>query len=237
MHIASVEHIAMTTGGSLSVAVGDGLFASIRETFRVFVQKAGMKLVAAAGKVTVQASSDEVEIIAQKVLSLISESDWVNIRGRKGIRLHGAEFMLEIGDKVQFFTPSPTLFHGNLETKGPNNQPQPQPKSVATVPGKSALRVALLAQGGLPGEAGVPYTLYKGDVVVEQSITDEDGCIAIVHEEGTTAYRIELPNGADFELKVHPCLAEEGVAEYREHSLANQGWRALDSTEDGRDHS
>jgi type VI secretion system secreted protein VgrG len=237
MHIASAEHTAMTTGRSLSIAAGDGFFASIRETFRVFVQKAGMKLVAAAGKVTIQANSDDVEIIAQKVLTLISESDWVNIRGRKGVRLHGAESMLEIGERVQFFTTSPTLFHGNLETKGPKNQPQPEPRSVEAVPGKGQLRLALLAQGGQQGEAGVPYRLYKGGVMVEQSITDDEGCIPIVHEEGTTAYRLELPNGTDFEVKVHPRLAVEGETQHREHSLSNQGMRALDSSEDGRDHS
>lgn len=235
-HIASAEHTALTTGRNLSIAVGDGLFASIRETFRVFVHKAGMKLVAAAGKVTVQARSDEVEIIAQKALSLISEADWVNIRGRKGVRLHGADCMLEISDKVQFFTSSPTLFHGNLETKGPKNQPQPEPTPNAAAPEKGALRIALQTHPGMPGEAGVPYTLYKGGAMVDQSITDEDGCILIAHDDGTQAYRVELPNGSDFELKVHPRLAVDGDAQHREHSLANQGMRALDGTDGGRDH-
>ncbi|WP_295990253.1 type VI secretion system Vgr family protein [Rugamonas sp.] len=123
-HIASDEHTALTTGRSLSVATGDGFFASIGEALRVFVHKAGMKLVAASGKVTIAAQSDEIEAIANKVLSLISETDWVDIRGRKGVRLHGANCMLEISDKVQFFTSMPTLFHGNLETLAPQNRPQ-----------------------------------------------------------------------------------------------------------------
>jgi type VI secretion system secreted protein VgrG len=57
-----------------------------------------------------------VEIIANKVLALLSESDWVTIRGKKGVRLQGANHMLEISDQTQFFTSSPVLFHGNLET-------------------------------------------------------------------------------------------------------------------------
>jgi type VI secretion system secreted protein VgrG len=64
----------------------------------------------------VQAQSDNVEVIANKVLELLSETDWVNVRGKKGVRLHGVNNMLEIGDKVQFFTTAPVLFHGNLET-------------------------------------------------------------------------------------------------------------------------
>lgn len=115
-HISSGAHTAMTTGRDLSIATGDSLFASVRKTFRLFVHKAGMKLIAAAGKVTIQAQSDDIEIIAKKVISMMSETDWVEIRGKKGVRLHGADHMLEISDKVQFFTSSPVLFHGNLET-------------------------------------------------------------------------------------------------------------------------
>jgi type VI secretion system secreted protein VgrG len=115
-HIASGRHSAITSGKSLSIASADGLFASVGKTFRLFVHKAGMKLIAAAGKVSVQAQSDDVEIIANKVLELLSETDWVNVRGKKGVRLHGVNNMVEIGEKVQFFTSSPVLFHGNLET-------------------------------------------------------------------------------------------------------------------------
>jgi type VI secretion system secreted protein VgrG len=115
-HIASSRHTAITSGKSLSIASVDGLFASIGKTFRLFVHKAGMKLIAAGGKVSVQAQEDDVEIIANKVLALLSESDWVNIRGKKGVRLHGANHMLEISDQTQFFTSAPVLFHGNLET-------------------------------------------------------------------------------------------------------------------------
>ena len=40
----------------------------------------------------------------------------MTIRGKKGVRLQGGNNMLEVGESVQFFTASPVLFHGNLET-------------------------------------------------------------------------------------------------------------------------
>jgi type VI secretion system secreted protein VgrG len=83
-----------------------------------------MKLIAAAGKVQIQSQSDDLEVIAHKVLALLSESDWVDIRGKKGVRLHGANGMLEVSDQTQFFTPSPVLFHGNLETLPPKSVSQ-----------------------------------------------------------------------------------------------------------------
>jgi type VI secretion system secreted protein VgrG len=119
LHLASAAQTAMTSSKNMSLATGGGLFASVADTFRLFVHKAGMKLIAASGKVTVQAQRDEMELLANKVLALISETDWVDIKGKKGVRLHGNNCMIEIGEKVQVFSSSPTLFYGNLETLAP----------------------------------------------------------------------------------------------------------------------
>ncbi|WP_449406023.1 DUF2345 domain-containing protein [Massilia phosphatilytica] len=128
-HMFSEQHIALTAKRDISFVAGDSFFASIKQTFRLFAEKAGMKLIAAAGKITVQAKQDEIELIAAKVMSIISNEDWINLKSKKGIRLHGAGSVLEISDKVQFFTTSPTLFHGNLETLAPAAPPNSDPTS------------------------------------------------------------------------------------------------------------
>jgi type VI secretion system secreted protein VgrG len=184
-HIASDEHTALTTGRNLSIAAGDSLLASISHTFRLFVHKAGMKLIAAAGKVSISAQSDDIELVANKVLTLISQSDWVDIRGKKGVRLHGGDHMLEIGDKVQFFTSSPVLFHGNLETLAPKSVPQKEdPIRSAPTPEQLYYTLQSHAESGRP-HASVPYTLFKGGAKVEEGLTDEFGRIAIEHADGT----------------------------------------------------
>jgi type VI secretion system secreted protein VgrG len=232
-HITSAEHIALTAGGSISLAGGDGLFASIRQTIRLFVHKAGIKLVAAAGKVSVQARSDDVDVIANKVLRLISEADWVDIRGKQGVRLHGANCMIEISEKVQVFTSSPTLFHGNLEMLAPKNRPQPAPQPAAE-PTDDELHQTLQAHPGGGQYANVPYTLYKGDAKIEDGITDEHGRILIDHEDGTPEYHVVLGAGECFALKVSPRFADHGKDVHEEQRLSNAGWRALDTTTDGR---
>lgn len=230
-HFASAEHTAMTTGRNLALAAGDSLFASIGQTLRVFVHKAGMKLIAAAGKISIHAQTDNVDVIANKVLALISEADWVDIRGKKGVRLHGVNNMLEIGEKVQFFTAAPVLFHGNLETLAPKNKPQPDPP-VPAAPGKDKLHYTLQshAAGGMP-HVSVPYTLFKGDAKVEDGLTDAFGRIAIDHTPGTAAYKVLLANGEAFALQVHAKLADD------EHVASNRARRALDDTAEGRKHS
>ena len=231
-HIASAAHTALTSGRDLSMAAGGGLFASIGAALRLFVHKAGMKLIAAAGPVQIAAQTDAVEIVANKVLELISQADWVTIRGRKGVRLHGADCMLEIGDKVQFFTPSPALFHGNLETLAPKNRPQPEPEpAVAPVEGQLQHTILAHAEGG--PYALVPYTLYQGDAEVEQGLTDESGRIRIAHQDGTPRYRVVLGNGEEFVLQASACF-DAGAAADGEQQLSNRGLRALDDSTDGR---
>lgn len=242
-HIASGEHTALTTGRNLSIATGESVYASIRQTFRLFVHKAGMKLVAAAGKITVQAREDEVQIIANKVLSLISESDWIDLKGKKGIRLHGSDAMVEITDRMQVFAAKPARFHGNLETLAPQNRPHPssehkinivEPKT-PDVPKQLLFSLQTHPINGRPF-ANVPYSLFKGETKVRDGITDDMGLIAVEHEAGPADYRVELPNGEIYALAAVPQPAPAKTPNHREQALSNIGSRAIDGSTDSREH-
>jgi type VI secretion system secreted protein VgrG len=193
-HIASSRHTAITSGKSLSIASVDGLFASIGKTFRLFVHKAGMKLIAAAGKVSVQAQDDDVEIIANKVLRLLSESDWVDIRGKKGIRLHGGSHMVEISDQTQFFTSSPVLFHGNLETLAPKTVSQAFNEKPTGY--HFDQEVNFIQNDGKPAK-DTSYELVRDDDTLTGGKTDANGSTGLQKAAGMDSYTIrwkgELP--------------------------------------------
>ena len=243
-HIASGEHTALTAGRSLSIATGESVFASIKQTFRLFVHKAGMKLVAAAGKITVQAHEDEIQIIANKVLSLISQSDWIDLKGKKGVRLHGSECMVEITDRMQVFAPKPALFHGNLETLAPQNRPHPSSEHKIDItdpkgpdePKQLVFTLQTHPENGRPF-ANVPYTLYKNGSAVDEGITDDLGRIAIEHTSGAPGYTVELANGEKFELTTWKKFDPQDKTLYSEQTLSSQGARALDGSTEGRTHS
>ncbi|WP_058048671.1 type VI secretion system Vgr family protein [Janthinobacterium sp. Ant5-2-1] len=192
VHVAASEHVALTSSKHISLVSGDSMFASIAKTFSLFVHKAGMKLIAASGKVTIEAHSDEVEILAQKVLSLISEADWVNIKGKKGVRLHGANHMLEISDKVQFFTSSPVLFNGNLETLAPKSVSQ----EFNERPHSSFDQEVLLVNADDTPAVGVAFEILRDDGNMAGK-SAEDGSTQLQKSTGMDSYIIrykgELP--------------------------------------------
>ncbi|MEC5159445.1 MULTISPECIES: type VI secretion system Vgr family protein [unclassified Janthinobacterium] len=232
-HIASDQHTAITTGKHFSVATGDSFFASVSQTFRLFVHKAGMKLIAASGKVSIQAQSDEIDIIAKKVLALISEQDWVEIRGKLGVRFSGGTDTLEISDTSQFFTRKPVLFHGNLETLPSRTAPPPPdvlPEVLATAPKPGHLQHTLQSHTDGKRYAHVPYALYKDGAKVEDGLTDEFGRILVEHQTGTPRYTVKLPNGEEIALNANANLASA------DESQSNVGMRALHDTPESRHH-
>ena len=197
-HISSDQHTAITTGGNLSIATGESLFASIKQTFRLFVQKAGMKLIAAAGPVTIQAQQADVEVIARKVMSLISQTDWIELKGKKGIRLHGAESMLEISDVVQFLTPKPVLFRGNLETLAPSGRPHPNYNARASdIPpraahGKFDERFRLVGKDGETPMAHRRYRVTAEDGQRWEGITNAEGLTDRIYTVSEQKLSVEI---------------------------------------------
>jgi type VI secretion system secreted protein VgrG len=86
-HIASAEHTAITTGKSLSIASGDSLNASIARTFRLFVHNAGMKMIAAAGDIDMQALSDSIKLLSQ--LDITLDANRITITAEQEVVING----------------------------------------------------------------------------------------------------------------------------------------------------
>ncbi|UVW28003.1 type VI secretion system Vgr family protein [Massilia sp. H6] len=86
-HIASDRHTALTTGKSLSLVAGKHFFASIRQSFRLFVQKAGMKMVAAAGDIDIQALTDNIKLLAK--LDITQTANRITISAKEEVVING----------------------------------------------------------------------------------------------------------------------------------------------------
>jgi uncharacterized protein (DUF2345 family) len=130
-HLTGGQHVAVTAGQNMSIAAGKSLFTSVSEKFSLFVHRMGLKLIAASGKVQVQAQNDELELLAKKVVAIISTTDWVNITAKQGIRLTAGNSQLEVSAKgIVGFTPGENKIHaGSHDTVGPESVPAQFPGS------------------------------------------------------------------------------------------------------------
>lgn len=130
-HLAGGQHVAVTAGDSVSIAAGKSLLASVSDRFSLFVHKMGMKLIAASGKVQVHAENDELELLAKKVVAIISTTDWINITAKQGIRLTAGNSQLEVSAKgIVGYTPGENKIHaGSHDTVGPQSVPAQFPGS------------------------------------------------------------------------------------------------------------
>ncbi|MGH8782358.1 type VI secretion system Vgr family protein [Paraburkholderia sp.] len=112
-HVAADQHINLVSGQSTHIATGKSLVASIGQKLSLFVQNAGMKLFAAKGKVQVQAHADNVEVIAQKSLLLMSATEQVQAAAKQEILLTSGGAYIRIKDgNIEIHAP------GKIDVKG-----------------------------------------------------------------------------------------------------------------------
>jgi type VI secretion system secreted protein VgrG len=68
--LAAHSHIDMVSGQSTQISTGNKFLLRATEQISFFVHKLGMKLIAASGKITIQAQNDNVEITAAKLFDM-----------------------------------------------------------------------------------------------------------------------------------------------------------------------
>ncbi|MFZ6727005.1 type VI secretion system Vgr family protein [Undibacterium sp. MH2W] len=84
-HINSGQHIALTSTQHTSIATGRRMIVSAIQGTRMFTQLGGMKYIAAAGKIDLQAQSDAMTLLALKEIQITSENGEIVIRSKKRI--------------------------------------------------------------------------------------------------------------------------------------------------------
>lgn len=81
-HVHSGEETTLSSGTDTVIATGKSLLVSVAEKISLFAFKAGLKLFAAKGKVEIQAQSDDLDIIAEKVLRILSTTGRLELSGK-----------------------------------------------------------------------------------------------------------------------------------------------------------
>ena len=137
-HIASDANLALTTGRHVGIAAGGSFFASIANSFSLFVHQLGIKLMAASGKVHIEAQSDDIEIVAKKGIGITSTTDYITLQAKKGITLNGGGTQLVVSaEGIVGYTNGKFLVHAaSHATSGPQAKESGFPPFPQSGPGQ-----------------------------------------------------------------------------------------------------
>lgn len=235
-HQASAGHHALTAHSHVSIGSGKSLLASAGQAIRMFAYNAGMRLVAAAGDIEIQALRHSIEVIAR--LDIRQEARRITITARDEVVINGGTSYTRWsqGGIVSGTNALWRVHAASHSLVGADNKPGPKPLEPATLEelkSRQSLAFTLLSHpaGGRPF-ADEPYTLYKDGAKVEDGVTDSHGRLVIKdHPPGAGNYLVRLSNGHEIELPVKEAL------DALDDQLAAQGFRAAqDDTDDRQRH-
>jgi type VI secretion system secreted protein VgrG len=163
-HIASDLNTAITTGKSVSIAAGDGFFASVRQAFRLFVQNAGIKMIAAAGDIDVQALSNSIKVLAK--LNITQSANRITITAKEEVVINGGGSYAKFsGSSIELGTTGNFIVHA-----AKHSLPGPQNISVDTT-------LAAARFGSSIASERILRELVASKTWVEFTLVDQDGPI------------------------------------------------------------
>ncbi|KVQ54823.1 type VI secretion protein Vgr [Burkholderia territorii] len=123
MQLASRMQMFVTAGDGLDIGVMKRIAVAAGEAISLFAARLGIRILAAKGKVQVQAQSDTMELMSMQDMTASSSDGEVIITGRKGVTLgDGAGAYIKLaGGKIILGSPAGEIeLKGNLKVDDPD---------------------------------------------------------------------------------------------------------------------
>ncbi len=107
------EHMQWTTQSDLHLAAAHTAASVAANAINLFTHAGGIQAIAANGPVTLQANTDQLEIVADKAVTIVSVNDAIHINAKEKIALMAGETSITLeGGNITFACP------GNFTVKG-----------------------------------------------------------------------------------------------------------------------
>ncbi|KWK65796.1 DUF2345 domain-containing protein, partial [Burkholderia ubonensis] len=160
-HVAADQHVNLVSGQSTHIASGKSLVASVKQKLSLFVQNAGIKLFAAKGDVEIQAQNDNIEMIAQKTVKLLSATATLEGVAKQEVLLTSGGAYIRIKDgNIEIHAP------GKVDVKGGEHAfsgPTSLHKTFKMEGKKADMRIRYVdADGNVPHGEPIKFTAEDG---------------------------------------------------------------------------
>ncbi|MFB4205187.1 hypothetical protein KBTX_01148 [wastewater metagenome] len=192
-HLHSGEHLTVSTGEDVNIAAGRSLLASIADRLSLFVHRAGMKLIAAGGRVDIQAQDDEMELQSRRAMRLSSTDDAVILAGKKEILLTSGDAYIRLADgNIEIHAPKAVNVKGAKKQFG---GPVSMTHRFNQFPESSFSETYQAVDTDGTPIAHRYFELRQGKEIITTGITDAEGYTGIRKSEFIDGMSIRLRRG------------------------------------------
>jgi type VI secretion system secreted protein VgrG len=191
-HVHAGAEVTLSSGMDTNVAVGKSLLASVAEKISLFASNAGIKLFSAKGKVEVQAQGHDLDLIAEKVVRLLSTTSRIEIHAKEEVMISaGGSFVKINASGVTNSTSGTWTAHASLHTMpGPAKNSYVMPHLAKVDLQKTELEFRHLTDWGVP-LAGAAYTATLSDGSIRKGTLDAQGIARISDVPAGASAKIE----------------------------------------------
>lgn len=180
-HLHSGEHLTLSTGEDISIGSGKGLLASVADRISLFVHRAGMKLIAAGGRVDIQAQQDEMELQSKQAMRLSSTDNAIILAGKKEILLTSGDAYIRLaGGNIEIHAPKTVDIKGAKKTLA---GPASMAHTFNDFPESSFNETFRAVRADGSPVANQAYELRRGDEVISRGVTAADGKTDVQNSE------------------------------------------------------
>ncbi|EGJ1619173.1 type VI secretion system tip protein VgrG [Escherichia coli] len=176
LQLAASKNLIANAGNHADIGVVKNMFIGVGQALSVFVRKAGIKLFANKGAISVQAQNDLMELLAQKSIVITSTEDEIKITAKKKITLNGGGSYIRL-DACGIETGTPGEYNVKAGYYGRKPKAKLTPELMAfpvIESGEFNAKFLFTDDDGLP-YANTKYIACFSDGTQKEGITDENG--------------------------------------------------------------
>ncbi|PJC98216.1 type VI secretion system tip protein VgrG [Janthinobacterium sp. BJB1] len=190
----AAQQLQWTTQSDLHMTAGHTYSCVSASAHGLFAHTGGIQAIAANGPVSLQAHTGQLEILADKAITVISVNDSIDIKANQKITLQAGQSSITLeGGNITFTCP------GNFTVKGGQHLFNGGASAAGMLPALPDTRIKLFDEGFVLRDRDTgepmprqPYRIKREDGSYESGMTDEKGLTHVIAAAAAEALVIEL---------------------------------------------
>ncbi|EIE2982306.1 type VI secretion system tip protein VgrG [Escherichia coli] len=185
LQLAAAKNVIANAGNNADIGVVKNMFIGVGQALSVFVRKAGIKLFANKGAISVQAQNDLMELLAKKEIIISSTEDEIKITAKKKITLNGGGSYIRLDAcGIEAGTPGEYNVKAGYYGRKPKAKLTPELMAFPVID-SGMFNLSFIIKDQQTGDVmkDTKYTLKLTDGTVFEGVTDASGRTESVFSE------------------------------------------------------